>query len=317
MDAFRVLSPGSLTTVQDLGRYRFIDRGVPPSGALDVTAHRMANRLVGNPGDAATLEITLMGPSLEVLCHEADVALAGADMDLTVNRAAATMWRTVRVKKGDLVRIGRAKSGCRAYLAVTGGIDTPLVMGSRSTCVKAKIGGVEGRMLKKGDVLMRLAGDPLRHLRMLPPESIPAYPTHIVLRSIPGPQEEAFGNGLDTFFGSYYDITPEADRMGYRLQGPPVHHSEGFPQSIISEPTIPGNVQLPADGQPIILLVEQTTGGYTKIATVISSDIPKIAQAVPGNRVRFQRVTLEDAHRICREQAFLLQQIEARLAADR
>lgn len=317
MDAFRVVSPGSLTTVQDRGRYRFIDRGVPPSGALDLTAFRIANLLVGNPEGAAALEITMAGPVLEVLCDAADVALAGADMDLTVNRQAAPMWRTLRVKKGDLIRVGQAKSGCRACLAVTGGIDVPLVMGSRSTCVKAKIGGVEGRALRKGDVLGRFAGQPLRHSRCVPPESVPVHPADIVLRAIPGPQEEAFARGLDTFFGSSYDITPEADRMGYRLQGPPVHHDEGFPQSIVSEPTIPGNVQLPADGQPIILLVEQTTGGYSKIATVISSDIPKIAQAVPGSRVRFRRASLEEAHRVCREQALRMRELEARLVSPR
>jgi len=312
MDAFRVVSPGSLTTVQDLGRYGFIDRGVPPSGALDRGAFRIANLLVGNPEGVAALEITMTGPALEVLCAAADVALAGADMDLSVNRQAAPMWRTLRVKKGDLIRVGQAKSGCRACLAVTGGIDVPLVMGSRSTCVKAKIGGVEGRAIRKGDVLRRLPADPLRDARSVPPDAVPAYPAEIVLRAIPGPQEEVFGRGLDLFFDSCYDITPESDRMGCRLQGPPVHHDEGFPQSIISEPTIPGNVQVPADGQPIILLVEQTTGGYTKIATVISSDIPKIAQAVPGNRVRFRRVSLEEAHGICREQALRMRELAAR-----
>ena len=137
------------------------------------------------------------------------------------------------------------------------------------------------------------------------------------MRAIAGPQEEAFRSGLEIFFGSIYEVTPEADRMGCRLQGPPVHHDEGFPQSIISEPTVPGNVQLPADGQPIILLVEQTTGGYTKIATVISTDLSKIAQAVPGNRVRFQEVTLAEAHRLCREQALLLRQIETQLSTNR
>jgi len=317
MDAFRVLSPGSLTTVQDRGRFRFLDRGVPPSGALDPFAYRVANLLAGNTGGAAVLEITLMGPVLEVLCDAADIALAGADMELTVNRQAVPAWRTLRVHRGDLVRVGRAKSGCRGYLAVTGGIDVPVVMGSRSTCLKAGIGGVGGRMLRKGDILRRLEGEPLRHPRVLPPERIPLYRSEIVLRAVPGPQEEAFGKGLGMFFDGLYDITPEADRMGYRLQGPPVHHVEGVPQSIISEPTVPGNVQLPADGRPIILLVEQTTGGYTKIATVISPDIPKIAQAIPGNRVRFRKVTLEEAHRIVREEALEMRELEALLTAGR
>jgi biotin-dependent carboxylase-like uncharacterized protein len=316
MDAFRVISPGSFTSVQDRGRYSFIDRGVPPSGALDLFAFTIANLLVGNPAGAAALEITMLGPSLEAL-GEADVALTGADMAMTVNQEPAPMWQTLRVKKGDVIRIRQAKSGCRSYLAVTGGLDVPVVMGSRSTCVKAKIGGVEGRVLRKEDVLGRLPGGPLSKPRRLPADFIPTFSPDVVLRAVAGPQDEAFASGLETFFGSVYEVSPEADRMGYRLQGPPLHHDEGFPQSIISEPTMPGNVQLPADGQPIILLVEQTTGGYTKIATVISTDLPKLAQAVPGNRVRFQRVTLDEAHGVYREQASLLQQIETLLSSNR
>ena len=316
MDAFRVISPGSFTTVQDRGRYSFIDRGVPPSGVLDPFAYRIANLLAGNPADAAVLEITVTGPALEVL-GETDVALTGADMAVTVNQYAAPMWQTVRVQKGDVIRIRQARSGCRSYLALTGGIEVPVVMGSRATCVKAKIGGIEGRVLRKGDLLGRIPLKPLTKPLTLPAAFIPVYAPDIALRAVAGPQEEAFRTGLEIFFGGIYEVTPEADRMGYRLQGPPVHHDEGFPQSIISEPTVPGNVQLPADGQPIILLVEQTTGGYTKIATVISTDLSKIAQALPGNRVRFQRVTLEEAHRIYGDQARLLRQIEARLSTNR
>ena len=316
MDAFRVISPGSFTTVQDRGRYSFIDRGVPPSGAVDPFAYEIANLLVGNPAGSAVLEITVMGPTLEVLAP-ADIALTGADMAMMVNRQPVRMWQTVRVMKGDVIRIRQAKSGCRAYLSVTGGIDVPVVMGSRATCVRAKIGGLEGRPLKKDDVLARIPAELLSRPRTLPADIIPVYPPHIVLRAVSGPQEEAFRSGLQTFFGSIYEVTPEADRMGYRLQGPPVHHDEGFPQSIVSEPTVPGNVQLPADGQPIILLVEQTTGGYTKIATVISTDLSKIAQAVPGNRLRFQQLPLAEAHRLFREQALLLRQIEAQLSTNR
>jgi allophanate hydrolase subunit 2 len=188
-------------------------------------------------------------------------------------------------------------------------------MGSRATCVKAKIGGLEGRPLKKGDVLARLPGAALSKPRVLPAEWIPAFPAGIELRAIPGPQAEVFRSGIETFFGAAYEVTTEADRMGYRLQGPPVHHDSGFPQSIISEPTVPGNVQLPADGQPIVLLVEQTTGGYSKIATVISTDLPKIGQAVPGNRIRFRCVTLEEAHGIYREHTRRMREIETLLTA--
>jgi biotin-dependent carboxylase-like uncharacterized protein len=312
MKAFLVISPGSFTTVQDRGRYSFIDRGVPPSGTLDLFAAAIANLLVGNPAGAAVLETTMTGPVLEVL-DEVDIAITGADTAMAVNREPVPGWQSVRVKPGDVVRIRQAKSGCRAYLAVTGGIDVPIVMGSRATCVKARIGGLEGRPLKRGDVLARVPADLLVKPRRLPAELIPAYTPDVVLRAVAGPQDEAFVSGLETFFSSIYEVTPEADRMGYRLKGPPVHHDDGFPRSIISEPTVSGNVQLPADGQPIILLVEQTTGGYTKIATVISTDLSKIAQAVPGNRVRFQRVTLDEAHGIYRGQAALLKQIETLL----
>ncbi len=314
MEAFRVITPGSFTTIQDLGRFGFVDRGVPPSGALDLFAARIANLLVGNLASAAVLEITVTGPALEVL-GEADVALTGADMMMTLNREPVFGWQSLRVKKGDILRIGQARSGCRGFFAVSGGIDVPAVMGSRATCVKANFGGLQGRSLKKDDRLFRLPGDFRANVRKLPGEFIPTNSSDIVLRAVEGPQAEAFSSGLETFFGSVYEVTPEADRMGYRLQGQPIAHDGGFPQSIISEPTIPGNVQLPADGQPIILLVEQTTGGYTKIATVISTDIPRLAQAMPGNRVQFERVTLEEAHRLYREQARLLERIRALLTS--
>ncbi|HOI72655.1 MAG TPA: biotin-dependent carboxyltransferase family protein [Syntrophales bacterium] len=310
MDAFRVLSPGSLTTVQDGGRYSFIDRGVPPSGALDGFAYRIANLLVGNPPEAAVLELTLQGPALEVLC-EADVALTGADMGATLNDGPVALWKSFRVKGGDILRFHFATTGCRTCLAVSGGIDVPVVMGSRATCLKAKIGGVGGRALKKEDVLRRGAGALLAAPRRLPFRWIPTYRADIVLKALPGPQEDAFRSGMETFFDADYVVTPQSDRMGYRLQGTPIHHDEGIPQSIISEPVLPGNVQLPADGQPIILLVEQTTGGYTKIATVISTDLSKVAQAMPGNRIWFKKVTLEEAHALYRSEAARMKEIEA------
>jgi biotin-dependent carboxylase-like uncharacterized protein len=297
-----------MTTVQDLGRPAFLDRGVPLSGALDPYACRIANLLVGNPEGAAVLEITVMGPTLEVLAP-ADIALTGADMGMTVNRDPVGGWRTVQVNPGDIIRIPRAAQGCRAYLAVTGGIDVPRMMGSRSTFVRAKIGGVQGRGLIKGDILHRGAGGLLIHPRELPGEWIPQYGREIALRAVPGPQDDAFREGSDAFFGASYEVTQQADRMGCRLFGPAVHRDAGSPESIVTEPTMPGNVQVPADGQPIILLVEQTSGGYAKIATVITADLSRVAQAVPGNVVRFKRVTLEHAHGLYREQQKHLQQI--------
>ena len=312
MELFSVRNPGSMTTVQDLGRPSFLDRGVPLSGALDPIACRIANLLVGNPEEAAVLEITVMGPALEVLVA-ADIALTGAEMGMTVNGNSVRGWRTLRVHPGDVIRIPRAVQGCRAYLAVTGGIDVPPVMGSRSTFAKAKIGGVAGRGLIKGDILQRGEGNPLPGPRELPARWIPQYPPRIALRAVPGPQDDLFHEGIDAFFSASYEVTQQTDRMGCRLAGSVVRRDGGAPESIVTEPTMPGNVQVPADGQPIILLVEQTSGGYAKIATVATADLPKAAQIMPGNLVRFERVTLETAHRLYREQLQHLQQVREHL----
>ncbi len=310
MEVFAVRNPGPMTTVQDLGRRGFLDRGVPLSGALDPLACRTANLLVGNPEEAAVLEITLMGPTLEIL-SAADVALTGADMGMTINGNPVPGWRAARVSPGDILRIPRAVEGCRAYLAVTGGIDVPPMMGSRSTFVRAKIGGFRGRGLAKGDILHRGERTLAAHPRTFPDSWIPRYVREILLRAMPGPQDDSFRRNIGVFFGASYEVTTEADRMGYRLRGPAIERDEGMPKSIVTEPTTPGNVQIPADGQPIILLVEQTSGGYAKIATVISPDISKVAQAVPGNTVHFERVTLEAAHRLYREHQELLSRIRA------
>jgi biotin-dependent carboxylase-like uncharacterized protein len=315
MELFSVRNPGSMTTVQDLGRPAFLDRGVPLSGALDPIACRIANLLVGNLEEAAVLEITVMGPALEVLAS-ADIALTGAEMGMTVNGNPVRGWRTLRVHPGDVIRIPRVVQGCRAYLAVAGGIDVPRVMGSRATFAKAKIGGVAGRGLIKGDILQRGEGNPLPSPRELPARWIPQYPPQIALRVVPGPQDDLFHEGIDAFFGASYEVTQQTDRMGCRLAGPVVRRDGGAPESIVTEPTMPGNVQVPADGQPIILLVEQTSGGYAKIATVVTADLPKVAQITPGNIVRFERVTLEMAHHLYREQLQRLQQVREHLQHD-
>jgi biotin-dependent carboxylase-like uncharacterized protein len=213
------------------------------------------------------------------------------------------------VNSGDVIRIPRAAHGCRAYLAVTGGIDVPLMMGSRSTFVRAKIGGVQGRGVIKGDILNRGAGELPDRLRDLSDEWIPQYAREIALRALPGPQDDVFRKGIDDFFGAPYVVTPQADRMGCRLRGPAIRRDDESPESIVTEPTMPGNVQVPADGQPIILFVEQTSGGYAKIATVITADLPKAAQAMPGNIVRFEQVGLENARGLYQEQQKRLQQI--------
>jgi biotin-dependent carboxylase-like uncharacterized protein len=314
MDTFLVMAPGPFTTVQDRGRFGFQKMGVPVSGALDADAYHAANLLVGNPAGAAVLEATILGPHLAVM-READIALAGADMEAKLNFKPVPPWRSIRVGPGDFLSFQALKRGCRGYLAVTGGIEVPEVMGSRSTYVGGGLGGFSGRPLKKGDILRCGAGRLLDRPRAMPEEWIPENTGDIVLRAVPGPQEDFFSEGLEALFSSPFMVTAKADRMGYRLQGPPVVQAEGAPKSIISEPTVPGGIQIPADNQPIILLVEQTVGGYTKIATVISTDLPRLAQATPGDTVRFERVDLETAHTLYRERLQRRKEMASLLAA--
>lgn len=298
MEILRVIQPGPYTTIQDLGRFGFQDMGVPVSGALDSLASRAANMLVGNAANAAILEITFAGPELEVLA-DTQIALTGADLSLRINGKPVRQWMAHPVQPGDRIVCGQAQSGCRACMAVRGGLAVPEVMGSRSTYVSGKIGGMQGRTLQVGDVLSGYpAVGPDRSRRL---DWRPLYGSDIRLRALPGPQDAYFSKALDIFFATPFTVTSHTNRMGCRLQGTPLERDPEAPPSIISEPIVHGNVQVPADGQPIILMVEQTIGGYAKIATVISADLFKIAQARPGDHIRFFPVTLEEAHRISRE----------------
>ena len=299
-----VLDPGLLTTVQDLGRPGYQRVGIPPSGPLDRGAFVLANRLVGNPDGAAGLELTLRGPRLEVR-RECVVAVTGADMGVAVNGAAVATWTAVRLRPGDVVGFRMVTAGCRAYLAVAGGLALPPALGSRSTYLRGRLGGVEGRALQKGDALP--LGSPARPLealesRTVPEARRPAYGSEVECRVILGPQDDRFtADGVEAFLAGPYDVTPQADRMGYRLSGPRITHARGH--DIISDGIPLGGIQVPGEGQPIVLLVDrQTTGGYTKIATVISVDIARLGQSRPGHRVRFRRVTLDEAHTAVREE---------------
>jgi len=306
---FKVLSPGLFTTVQDRGRYGYQRYGVPVSGAMDVFAASLANLLVGNGDDAAVLECTVTGPGFFVLDH-ARVAVTGADMPIFLNGQAVAGWSSFRVKTGDVLEIGRAQSGCRSYVAVTGGFEVPPVMGSRSCNVGAGIGGLHGRPLQKEDGLCRGIGPILPEPRRIPAELVPKYPDRKILRAVPGPQDDYFDEGLDMFFSSDFIVSHESNRMGYRLSGPEIRQKTGKPTSIISESSLPGGVQIPPNGQPIILLAEQTVGGYTKIATVISSDLDLIGQATPGNSIRFQRVDLQTAYVLKRKQQQIIDHLK-------
>jgi len=309
MDALAVLSPGAYTTIQDRGRFGYQKVGVPISGVLDIFAFRVANMLVGNPGHFAVLEMTIMGPRLEIRA-EVDIAVTGADMGVSLNGRPVEQWTSLRVRPGDILNLQQVKSGCRTYLAVGGGIDVPEVMGSRSTYVGGRLGGLYGRPLKEGDVIQSVETRLLARARRMPPELIPQYGSNVAARAIPGPQDDFFSQGLETLFSSDFMVSAKADRMGYRLQGPEIQLRPGVPRSIISEPSMPGGIQIPPDGQPIILLVEQTVGGYAKIATVISTDLARIAQATPGDTIRFEKVSLEEAHWLYRERKKFFQKLE-------
>lgn len=307
--AFEVIEPGILTTIQDGGRFGFSQFGVPPSGALDPFSFRVANLLVYNEGNEACLETTLMGLRLKVL-HESVIAVTGGDLSPSLNGEPLEMWRSHLLIEGDVITLKKVQTGCRAYLSVNGGFVVSEVMGSRSTCLSGKFGGMEGRSLRKGDVLYRPdLPPPLSRLgRRFPEEEVPLFKKEANLRVVPGPQDAHFtGDGFRTFCSSVYVVTSQSDRMGIRLEGPKIERRIDVEESIISEGFLPGAIQVPGDGKPIIILTELVTGGYTKIATILSVDLTQVAQLKPGDRVRFIPVTIEEAHHLLKKQEDRLQ----------
>ncbi len=304
VEAFEVLAPGILTTLQDLGRFGYGQFGVPPAGALDPFSYQIANLLVKNIGNEACLEITLTGLKLRSL-GECLIAITGGDLSPTLNGDSLKMWNTHLLIEGDVITFRRVRSGCRAYLSVSGGFAVERIMGSYSTYLSGKFGGLEGRALKKGDILYRFNHSyPLDRVGLGVPEDwIPQFDREATLRVILGPQEDHFTEkGLQTFFSSSYEVTPQSNRMGIRLRGPVVERRPDVEESIISEGFLPGAIQIPGDGNPILILNELVTGGYTKIATVIFVDLPKAAQLKPGDRVRFLPISIEEAHFLLKEQ---------------
>jgi len=310
MNAIKILAPGGFTTVQDKGRFGYQQMGIPVCGVMDTFASACANILVGNDENRAVLEITVMGPSLEILT-QMDIALTGARMGITLNDKPVEQWRSIRVNPGDVVTISQVQEGCRAYLAFSGGLTVPRIMDSCSTYVGGRIGGFMGRPLKKEDILETHDAEILSRPRALPDRYIPQYPSNAVIRAIPGPQEDYFDSGLTALFERAYMVTAKADRMGYRLQGTAIPIKRGMPASIVSEPSMPGSIQIPPDEQPIILLVEQTVGGYAKIATVISTDLSKVAQTTPGDTIQFEKIDLKMAHHLYHEEKNKILKIKA------
>ena len=322
MDVIEVIDGGFLTTVQDLGRYGYQRYGVPVSGAADPFALRVANRLAGNSEDAAGLEFTLVGPRLRVQATTV-MALAGADLSPRIDGQPAALWEPLVAPVGATLSFGDARDGVRGYLAVHGGISVPKVLGSRSTYVRSRLGGFDGRPLQAGDRLPVPGERPASHIeaRRCPHGDIPRYGHTHVLRVVLGPQDSAFTeNGIRTFLSSTYVVSGQSDRIGYRLQGPVIEHATS--PDIVSDGIPYGAVQVAGDGMPIVLLVDRgTTGGYTKIATVISVDLPRLAQAAAGDIVAFQPVTVGEAHTLLRAQERVIGRIAespvVRFAAER
>ena len=304
---FEVLAPGLLTTVQDVGRPGYQRFGVPRGGALDAFALAAANALVGNPPDAAGLEVTLVGPVLRVAA-EGLVACTGADLGFTIDGEPAALWQAHRVRPGQVLRFAGRRSGCRAYVAVAGGIAVPPVMGSRSTDIRARIGGVAGRALARGDHLPvgPLPADWRERAGLSLPPALRRHGLPQPARVVLGPQDDRFlPVAFERLLGAPYRVSAQSDRMGYRLTGPRLVHRDGA--DIVSEGNAPGSIQVPGNGQPIVLLADrQTTGGYAKIATVVSADLDFLAQAAPGDRITFRAVDVATAHRLRRERLEML-----------
>jgi antagonist of KipI len=282
-----VIKPGMLTTIQDQGRIGYRGYGMPVSGVMDRYAATMANLLAGNQPEAAVLEMTMLGATL-AFDSESYVSFCGADMQTKLNGQAVNNWSSFYVPAGSELVFGYATSGCRGYLAINGGIDVPEVMGSRSTYTRAAIGGFEGRALKTGDLIATEKSDAVPSAgRELPDLYIPEYENEISLRVILGPQADLFTmNGVQTLLNCRFTVSPRNDRMGILLEGNKVEHVNG--PDIISDALCAGAIQVPGDGQPIIMMADcQTTGGYAKIGFVISPDLSKLAQAKAGDTVTF------------------------------
>jgi biotin-dependent carboxylase-like uncharacterized protein len=300
----QVIAPGLHSTIQDLGRRGYQDIGVPLSGALDRIGLSLANALVGNAANAPALEILVQGPLLAVAAASVRVALVGVDGGLVIEgergRAVAS-GQSARLTCGQKIRIATLGKTFCAYLAIEGGFDVATCLGSAATYARNRLGGWEGRALQAGDLLpVRSNEAEVRPELALGQAYDPglAQPIRVVL----GPQQDYFtADAVNTFLSATYAVSAQADRMGFRLDGPKLAHAKGY--DIVSDGIVAGAVQVPGSGQPIVMLADaQTTGGYAKIATVISADVPALARRRPGAAVRFAAVTQAEAETIRREQ---------------
>jgi antagonist of KipI len=298
----RVLKPGMLTTVQDLGRVGYQSQGFSVAGVMDVRSFKIANLLVDNPENEPVLEFTLIGPTLE-FTSDTIIAITGGNFNPTINGEPAPMYTAIYMHRGDILKFGSAITGSRGYISFSSYLKVPTVMGSRCTNMKSSLGGFKGRKLQTDDfILFRIKRRYLPYFlsRTLTPDDMDQQ--QVTLRVVMGPQDSAFTReGIQTFLSSTYTVTNEFDRMGCRLDGPYIASKNG--SDIISDGICFGSVQVPSHGKPIVLLADrQTTGGYAKIATVASVDIPKLVQRKTDDKIRFKAITVYEAQKLLLEE---------------
>lgn len=303
-----VIRPGMLTTVQDLGRWGYQHSGVPVAGPMDSYSHRLANQLVGNDPLVAALEITLIGPELEA-SEATTCVVQGARFDATVNGKSVDVTRPFVIPAGQRLRFGARRSGSRATVAVLGGFDLPTEFGSRATSLVSGIGPFNGRPLQAGDVLPVGISTGFPHVTRGRPLTMPEGGA--IVRVMRGPHDSRFTPvAIEHLFTARFTITPQSNRMGYRLQGPPLVHSETA--DLLSDATPIGSLQVPSSGQPILLMADrQTTGGYPKIGTVIAADLSTAGQLVPGDWIEFRECTRADAIAALKAQEAALMGLDA------
>ncbi|MEW9699738.1 biotin-dependent carboxyltransferase family protein [Paenibacillus sp. SI8] len=327
--SFVVVKSGLLTTIQDNGRLGLRKHGVITSGPMDRFAHRTANLLVGNTVNTASMELTLQGAELHAQ-KDMLLALCGADMEAVLDGQPVPLWRPFVIQSGSVLRMHYAVQGCRVYLAVAGGFDVEPVMGSRSTYMRAGLGGFEGRALQQGDILSVGAAEPngARMFQAIGKRGASEgqgllqapwlvytgrnsdYEDHPVVRIVRGREAAWFtAESMEELLAGSYEVTPHSDRMGYRLGGGELKLGNGFSSEMISDAVAQGTIQVPPSGQPILLMADcQTTGGYPRIGQVISADLPLVAQIKPGGRIRFREVSLREA-----QEELLLQEGDLRM----
>ena len=293
------IAPSPFSTVQDFGRVGWRRYGVTGAGAMDLESHAVANALAGNAVEAATIEFAHGGGEWTISGRAARIAVAGGSFAASIDGQAVPAGSSAVLRPGARLQIGGARDAVWGYLAVSGGIRVERELGSRSTYVRAGMGGFAGRKLEAGDALPLQPPPVDGSARRLDRAAIgdPAAPIRVVL----GPQDDYFtAESIAVFLTSHYQVTWQADRMGYRLEGPPLDHSQGF--NIVSDAILPGSIQVPGNGRPIVLLRDaQTTGGYPKVATITSADLGRFAQLRPLSRMRFAAVTLDAAQLLRRE----------------